>query len=146
MKNDMLNYVWPCAVAVLIASAAYAQTTNIPFPALDKMELYATIERGPVTERALTTRDVIDAVKSGQPIPTSSQVVLEIYRSGALDKTFVMRKGSGEEHRGWDFISFESDQSISAGRSESPERCASCHQSRETEDYLYLRDRMVSFE
>jgi len=55
----------------------------------DKDVLYTTVTRGNAKELLYTSRETIEAVKDGQPIPSGSVITLEIYRDGELTDIFV---------------------------------------------------------
>jgi hypothetical protein len=46
--------------------------------------LDATVDRGNITEEIFTSRAAIDAMKSGQPIPSGTVITLMDYRDGEL--------------------------------------------------------------
>ncbi|MED4169733.1 hypothetical protein [Priestia megaterium] len=61
----------------------------------DKGVNYATVNRGNVREEAYTSREAIEAVQNGQPIPSGTVITLEIYEDEELSEIFVMEKRDG---------------------------------------------------
>ena len=58
------------AAVLLVGWQVRAETNRVTFPEnLDQLVHYTTVKRGNVTEHILTTRDAMEAVKNGQPIP-----------------------------------------------------------------------------
>ncbi|MBT3068086.1 cytochrome P460 family protein [Rhodoferax sp. U11-2br] len=128
----------------LTAGWVIAESNRVTFPtALDQLVHYATVKRGQSTEHMLTSQAAIDAVKKGQPVPNGTHVVLVDYRDAKVFRYFVMEKGSnwGADYEpkrrthDWQFQAFKPDRTINL--SENSARCQSCHQSQETEQYLY---------
>lgn len=140
------------AVAVM-GIQVHAETNRVQFPEnLDDLVHYTTVRRGNVTEHIRTTREAIDAVKQGQPIPHGTHFVLVDYRDGAVHRYFVMQKGQGwgndyDEGRrteDWQFQWFWADQSINMD--ENTARCQSCHSSRSDKSFLYTFDALSAFD
>ena len=74
----------------------HAESTRVVFPEnIDQLVHYTTVTRGEVTEHMLTSREAIEAVKNGRPVPTGTHVVLADYRDGKIHRYFVMQKGEG---------------------------------------------------
>ena len=96
---------------------------------------YTTVKRGNVTEHIMTTREAIEAVKNGQPIPDGTHFVLVDHRDGKIYRYFVMEKGDGwgadyDDRRrtgNWQFQWFWPDKTVNM--SENTARCQSCHRS-----------------
>lgn len=131
----------------------HAETNRVRFPEnIDDLVHYTTVRRGNVTEHIMTTREAIDAVKQGQPIPDGTHLVLVDYRKGKVHRYFVMQKGEGwgndyDEGRrteDWQFQWFWADRSINMD--ENTARCQSCHSSRSDENYLYTFDALSAFD
>ena len=137
-----------CGTALLTAWQVHAEPTRVTFPAnLDQLVHYTTVTCGNVTEHMLTSREAIDAVRKGQPMPNGTHVVLKDIRDGKPYRYFIMQKGAGwgadydaKRRTGdWQFQWFWPDKSINT--QENTSRCQSCHASREDDQYLYtLRD------
>lgn len=114
--------------------------------------LYSTINRGNISEPLYTSREVIEAVKNGEPFPDGTVIILEIHNDGEHEETFVAEKRSewgdqtsSEEQNGdWRYQAFNPDKSINEQRS--IPSCISCHASQERDDFVYTLDRMRSFE
>lgn len=139
-------------VVLLVGWQADAETNRLKFPEnLDQLVHYTTVRRGNVTEHIMTTREAMEAVRNGQPIPNGTHFVLVDYRDGALYRYFVMEKGSGwgadyDERRrtgDWQFQWFWPDKTINM--SENTARCQSCHQGQADSDYLYTGYRIPRF-
>ena len=136
------------STAMLITWQVHAEPTRVTFPAnLDQLVHYTTVTRGNVTEHILTSREAIQAIRGGQPIPNGTHVVLKDIREGKPFRYFVMQKGAGwgndydarRRTGDWQFQWFWPDKSINL--QENTSRCQSCHASREEDQYLYtLRD------
>jgi hypothetical protein len=111
---------------------------------------YATVERGNIREELFTSREAIDAVKNGQPIPSGTVITMEDYRDGRLFRYVVMEKRTGwgaeyppEIRNGeWEFQAFNADRSVN--QNENISRCFSCHQSQERQDFVFTLDQMKS--
>jgi hypothetical protein len=81
---------------------------------------YATVERGNIREEIFTSREAIDAVKNGQPIPSGTVITLVDYKDGELFRYVVMEKRTGwgtqyppEIRTGeWGFQAFHADRSV----------------------------------
>jgi hypothetical protein len=155
----MLKLTKPFALASVIAGVVFivgwqvhAETNRVKFPEnFDQLVHYTTVRRGDVTEHILTTREAMDAVKSGQPIPSGTHFVLVDHRDGELYRYFVMEKGQGfgadyDERRrtaDWQFQWFWPDKSVNMD--ENTARCQSCHRNQEDSDFLYTAYRIPRF-
>lgn len=131
---------------------ARAEVNRVMFPKnLDQLVHYTTVKRGNSTENILTSREAIDAVKKGQPIPNGTHFVLADYRDGKVFRYFVMEKqaGWGADYEAsrrtddWQFQSFRPDRTVNM--SENTARCQSCHDSRKDSQYLYTFNDLRSF-
>lgn len=140
------------AAAVLLAGwQVHAEANRVKFPELDQLVHYTTVKRGNVTEHILTTREAMNAVRNGQPIPNGTHVVLADHRDGKIYRYFVMEKGDGfgadyDDRRrtdNWQFQWFWPDKSVNM--SENTARCQSCHRSQAGSEYLYTGYRIPRF-
>jgi hypothetical protein len=140
------------ASVLLLGWQVRAETNRVTFPEnLDQLVHYTTVKRGNVTEHILTTRDAMEAVKSGQPIPEGTHFVLVDYRDGNLYRYFVMEKGGGfgadyDERRrtdNWQFQWFRPDKTVNMN--ENTARCQSCHRSQASSEYLHTGYRIPRF-
>lgn len=137
---------------MLVGWHADAEPNRTTIPDIDKLIHYTTVTRGEVTEHLMTTPEAIEAVKSGQPVPAGSHVVLVDYRDGKVFRYFVMEKGLDwgadydEQRRtgDWQFQWFKPDKTINMA--ENTARCQSCHRSRADRDFLYSFNEMRRFE
>ncbi|QOZ77911.1 hypothetical protein XH83_22215 [Bradyrhizobium sp. CCBAU 53351] len=139
-------------IVLLVGWQVRAETNRVKFPEnLEQLVHYTTVRRGNVTEHIMTTREAIEAVKNGQPVPRGTHFVLVDYRDGKLYRYFVMEKGDGwaadyDERRrtgDWQFQWFWPDRSVNV--SENTGRCQSCHQGRENNEYLFTSNRIPDF-
>ncbi|MEH7306900.1 cytochrome P460 family protein [Neobacillus drentensis] len=118
----------------------------------DKGVNYTTVNRGNVKEELYTSREAIEAVQNGQPIPDGTVITLEIYRDEELDEIFVMEKRAGwadqnppEMRNGdWLYQEFNGDQSVDY--EEDIGRCFSCHANQERDDFMNTLDEMKSYD
>jgi len=155
-----MKHIVQATVAALIVGCcvlfagwqAEAEPNRATLPDIDKLIHYTTVTRGEVTEHLMTTREAIEAVKKGEPIPADSHVVLVDYREGKVFRYFVMEKGKGwgadyDERRrtgDWQFQWFKPDGTINMA--ENTARCQSCHTSRADRDFLYSFNEMRRFD
>ncbi len=142
-----------CCNGLLAAWHAHAETTRVTFPAnLDQLVHYTTVTRGNVTEHMLTTREAIEAVRKGQPIPNGTHVVLKDIRDGKPYRYFVMQNGAGwgadydarRRTGDWQFQWFWPDKSINM--QENTSRCQSWHESRQDDQYMYTLVDLKAFQ
>jgi hypothetical protein len=139
------------AAVVLAGWPVHAETNRVRFPELDQLVHYTTVKRGNVTEHILTTRDAMEAVKNGRPIPDGTHFVLADHRDGKIYRYFVMEKGDAfgtdyDDRRrtgNWQFQWFWPDKSVNM--SENTARCQSCHRSQSGSEYLYTGYRIPRF-
>ena len=142
-----------CALALILCSVsvatwqAHAEATRVTFPKLEDLVHYTTVRRGEVTEHISTTREALEAIQKGLPVPNGTHFVLADFRDQKIHRYFVMEKGPGwgadfDERRrtgDWQFQWFWPDKSINM--QENTSRCQSCHESRKDDQYMYtLRD------
>lgn len=139
-----------CAVS-MTAWQAHAEANRVTFPKLDELVHYTTVRRGNVTEHISTTRQAIEAIQKGQPVPNGTHFVLADYRDEKIYRYFVMEKGPGwgadfQERRrtgDWQFQWFWPDRKINL--QENTARCMSCHSSQKDRDFLYTARRLSEF-
>jgi len=137
------------AVLTTTSTLAGADSAFVKFPEnyADGV-LYATVERGNLKEEIYTSREAIDAVKKGEPIPSGTVITLVDYRSGTLFRYVVMEKRTGwgagysaEKRNGdWEFQAFNADKTVNG--SEDMDRCFSCHKPKAEQDFVHTFDRM----
>ncbi|MGE4048509.1 MAG: cytochrome P460 family protein [Acetobacteraceae bacterium] len=145
----------PLAVLVVgagvVALQAKAGSDLVKFPdGYENGVHYATVNRGNIREELFTSREAIDAVQSGQPLPSGTVITLADYRSGELFRIVVMEKrtGWGTEYPAdirngeWEYQSFNPDRSIK--QDGQPERCMACHKSQEQQDFVWTISQMKS--
>ncbi|CAO3401719.1 cytochrome P460 family protein [Azospirillum palustre] len=109
---------------------------------------YATFNRGGTREELFTSREAIEAVKNGQPMPSGTVITMEDYRNDELYRYVVIerRAGWGTRHSPelrtgeWEFQWFNPDRT--AKTDESFDRCRSCHTSQASQDFVFTVDRM----
>jgi hypothetical protein len=109
---------------------------------------YATVERGNIKEDIFTSREAVEAVKRGEPLPSGTVITLVDYRDGKLFRYVVMEKRSGwgaqylegKQNGEWEYQAFNADKSVN--RSENLDRCFSCHKSQASNDFVFTLDRM----
>ncbi|MGG3916023.1 cytochrome P460 family protein [Rossellomorea vietnamensis] len=114
--------------------------------------LYTTVTRGNAYEELFTSRETIEAVQNGEPIPSGTVITLDIYEDDELDRIFVMEKRTDldpelldEQHNGeWAFQSFAPNGTVNEERDLGS--CISCHASQESDDFLYKLDEMKSYD
>lgn len=119
----------------------------------DKGVNYVTVNRGDVREEAYTSREAIEAVQSGQPIPSGTVITLEIYRGEELSEIFVMEKRDGwgdqnppgtPRNGDWQYQEYNGDSSVDY--EEDIGRCFTCHANQERDDFVNTLDDMKSYE
>ena len=89
-------------LALLVTSAVFAfalharaEANRVTFPKLEELIHYTTVRRGNVTEHISTTREALEAIQKGQPVPNGTHFVLADYRAEKIFRYFVMEKGAG---------------------------------------------------
>jgi Cytochrome P460 len=139
------------AVAATLAGQVRAGSERVKFPeSYTAGVLYATVDRGNITDEMFTSRAAIDAVKNGQPIPSGTVITLVDYRDGELVQYAVMEKRTGwgaeyppENRNGeWEYQAFNADKS--ENDKEDLNRCFSCHKTKEQQDFVFTFDQMKS--
>ena len=109
---------------------------------------YTTVHRGGIREVMFVSREAIEAVKKGLPIPSGTVITLVDYRDGEIYRYVVMEKRTGwgteyppELRNGeWEFQAFNADKSVNSG--ENLQRCFSCHKSQAANDFVFTLDDM----
>ncbi len=140
-----------CGV-VMVGWQVDAEPTKATMPDIGKLVHYTTVTRGEVTEHIMTTREAIEAVKAGKPVPNGTHFALIDYREGKVFRYFIMEKGAGwgedyDKNRrtgDWQFQWFKPDGTINAA--ENTARCQSCHSSRADREFLYTFNDIRRFE
>jgi hypothetical protein len=119
----------------------------------DKGVNYATVTRGNVREEVFTSREAIEAVQDGQPIPDGTVIILEIYEDEELFDIFVMEKRTGwgdqnppDTPRNGDWLYQEFNPDGSVGYDLGVGRCFTCHANQERDDYINTLDEMKSYD
>jgi Cytochrome P460 len=114
--------------------------------------LYTTVTRGNAYEELFTSREAIEAVQNGEPIPNGTVITLVIYEDEELDRIFVMEKHTDldpqlldEQHNGeWAFQSFAPNGTVN--EEENLGRCMSCHANQERDNFLYKLEEMENYD
>jgi hypothetical protein len=134
-------------------ASSVAGTNIVKFPEnYDKGVLYTTVTRGNTYEELYTSREAIEAVQNGEPIPSGSVITLEIYEDEELDRIFVMEKRNGwaeqnpSELRNGDWQYQEFTEEGSVNEEADIGRCFSCHANEERDDYVNTLDEMKDFD
>ena len=81
--------VLPAASVLLAGIASFRQAhadgEMVRFPAdYAKGVHYATVNRGNIREELFTSREAIEAVKAGRPMPSGTVITMEDHRDGEL--------------------------------------------------------------
>lgn len=113
--------------------------------------LYTTVTRGSAFEELYTSKETIEAVQNGEPIPSGTIITLKIYEDEELDRIFVMEKRNdwdpdylSEQRNGeWAYQSFRPDGTVN--EKENIGRCISCHAGQESDDFLYKLEEMKNY-
>ena len=145
-------------LALLVTSAVFAfalharaEANRVTFPKLEELIHYTTVRRGNVTEHISTTREALEAIQNGQPVPNGTHFVLADYRDEKIFRYFVMEKGAGwgndyDERRrtgDWQYQWFKPDRTINL--QENTTRCMACHSSQKDNQYLYTAKRLSDY-
>jgi hypothetical protein len=69
---------------VMIGWQVDAEPTKATMPDISKLVHNTTVTRGEVTEHIMTTREAIEAVKAGKPVPDGTHFALVDYRDGKV--------------------------------------------------------------
>ena len=113
--------------------------------------LYTTVTRGSAFEELYTSKETIEAVQNGEPIPSGTIITLKIYEDEELDRIFVMERRNDwdpdylpEQRNGeWAYQSFTPDGTVN--EKENIGRCISCHAGQESDDFLYKLEEMENY-
>lgn len=133
--------IWPTEI---IAPANAAENMKmVTFPDLEKLVHYTTVRRGRTREHMLTTQSALDAIKVGNPVPTGTHVVLVDFQSDELARYLVSEK-TGDGPEDWSYQAFTPTRTFKMD-DESPARCYSCHQSRESRQYMFTYNDAKSY-
>ncbi|MGM0878529.1 MAG: cytochrome P460 family protein [Bacillota bacterium] len=134
-------------------TAPGANRDLVKFPEnYDEGELFTTVTRGDTFEELYTSREAIEAVQDGQPIPSGTVVTLKIFKDEELYRYFVMEKRDGwgaqyppEMRNGeWEYNAFTADRAVAY--EEDIGRCFTCHANQERDEYMNKFDEMKSYE
>ena len=138
---------------MFVAWQVSAETNRVTFPeSLDGFVHYTGRERGNSVTRIMTTPELIETVKQGQPVPPGAKFVLVDYRDGELYRYFVMEKGQnwgaeydeGRRTGDWQFQWFWPDGQVNMD--ENTNRCQSCHQGASDSDFLFTAREIQAFD
>lgn len=92
-----------CAVAVLSAFAAAAGGDKVAFPAnFERSVLYATVDRHDIKQyrELYATKEAVDAVRAGKPIPSGTVLTMVQYKAKVDDKGVPVRGPDGRFQKG----------------------------------------------
>jgi hypothetical protein len=129
----------------------------VEFPEnLEEGIVFATYDRGDIHENIyVNSREAIEAVQSGEELPSGTVITLEGFRDGELEHYLVMEKRNGwgsqyspEERTGeWEFQAFTPDRVVMEDGigGEALGRCYSCHANQERDQYMNSMDQMKEF-
>jgi len=114
--------------------------------------LYTTVTRGSAFEELYTSRETIEAVQNGEPIPSGTIITLKIYENEELDRIFVMEKRndwdpehlSDQRNGEWAYQNFTPEGTVN--EKENIGRCISCHAGQESDDFLHKLDEMKTYD
>ncbi|MFI8481418.1 cytochrome P460 family protein [Pseudomonas sp. NPDC078700] len=126
-----------------VPSLAFANTETASFPDLESLVHYTTVRRGVTREHMLTTQTAIDAIQAGQPIPTGTHIVLVDHQHDVLARYLVAEK-QGDGPDDWAYQAYTPERELKTD-DESPARCYSCHQSRQSRQYMFTYNDARSF-
>ena len=134
-------------------SSEASTSSLIQFPEnYEEGVLYTTVTRGNAFEELFTSREAIEAVQNGEPVPSGTVMTLKIYEDEELDRIFVMEKRDDwdpevlpEKRNGdWAYQSFTPDGAVN--EKDDVGRCISCHAGQENDDFLYKLDEMKTYD
>jgi hypothetical protein len=132
------------------------ENSPVTFPQnFDKGVLYFKNDRGSITEDIYISRQSMEAVQQGKPLPYGTVITLVEYFSkdekgsdgyalkGSLKRYVVMEKRRGfganrpisQRNGEWEYQAFNPDKSIQT--SENLNRCFSCHSSQKNNDFVF---------
>jgi hypothetical protein len=96
ISTHTLTTALALAVAATLAGQVRAGSELIKFPeSYTAGVLDATVDRGNITEEIFLSREAINVVKNGQPIPSGAVIPLMNYRDGKLFLYVVTKKRTG---------------------------------------------------
>ena len=150
-------------VAALFTLPAYAGGDKISYPAgFDKGVLYGTVDRYDTKQyrELYTSKDVVDAIKAGKPIPPGATLTMAIYKAQVDDKGvpvkgkdghfqkgdpvahMVMKKNTGwgaeygDDIRNgeWEYQAFQSDGKVNDKAN--LKTCFACHKPHAGQDFV----------
>lgn len=130
-----------------------SSSSLVQFPEnYEEGELYTTVTRGSTFEELYTSREAIEAVQNGEPVPSGTVVTLKISKDDEIDRIFVMEKRADwdpellpEQRNGeWAYQSFTSDGAVD--EQEDIGSCISCHAGQENDDFLHKLDEMKTYD
>ena len=142
IKTKSLAFAGVLLAIGLAAWQAEAEQNDVTFPPIDELTRYTTVERGVTVEHMLTTDEALAAIKAGSPVPVGTQIVLQDFQSGELERFLVAQK-MGEGVADWQYQWFWPDGSLNAEIR--TDQCYSCHRSREADQFMFTHDGAVSF-
>ncbi len=149
MTIPTLTVALAISVAVTLGWQAVADNSRVQFPENYAEGVhYATVERGNITQELFTSREAIEAAKSGEPFPSGTVITLVDYRRGGIHRYVVMekREGWGElsppDIRAGDWLFREFAPDGSPNLDEDGTRCMSCHQSQAAQDFVFTVEQM----
>lgn len=133
-------------------SKVASSNSLIEFPEnFEEGVLYTTVTRGSAFEELYTSKEAIEAVQNGEPIPSGTIITLKIFEDEELDRIFVMEKRNdwdpeylSEKRNGeWAYQSFRPDGTVN--EKENIGRCISCHAGQESDDFLFKLEEMKDY-
>jgi hypothetical protein len=73
LRSPLLLAVIPGTFTLLVGWQVSAESNRVEFPInLDSLVHYTTVRRGDVTEHMLTSREALNTIRAGQPIPNGT--------------------------------------------------------------------------
>ncbi len=166
MSRQVVAWVMGVAAVALVAAGVHASTVDVTLPADYRQTLvnFTTVDRADNGQvRVLYgSQAALDAVKAGQPAPSGSVMVMEIYpalkdlqnqvvrgadgrlQRGALAQIFVMEKRTGwgaqypeaVRNGDWDYAVFTPAGQRTDARD--MQACMTCHLPKASNDFLQL--------
>lgn len=115
----------------------------VKFPEnLEEGIVFTTYDRGSIHEDIyINSKEAIEAVQSGEELPSGTIITLVGYKDGELEQYLVMEKRTGwgsqyspEERNGeWEYQHFNPDREVAE---DNIGRCFACHANLERDQYL----------
>ncbi len=128
---------WPMIVGgTVIATAAFAAVLPETDRYGETFRAYAQVDRSDgAYRRMLTTPDVLERVRAGEPLPDGTRILMETYyRPGELSTVFHKLKVDGR----WQYGSFNGQGAVDL--STRPQAsCLSCHAQAAETDFTFTR-------